>query len=459
MKRESRLIATLGFLLLGACGAEPALADATSELNAVARTGELSAEADPEELDLDEQADAELASVAGEPPAAGTNQALSDGGPLSTGDTWTGMRVGTNFWFLADWGEQAWKKDVDFATTDDPWNPAFIQDLEEANYAVFRFMDFGGTNHSKIKDWSERTQQGSPDNKNGGDVHGRGIAYEWMFDLCNRLQKDCWITVPHKAIESYEENPESNYFTELAKLAHENLDPGLDLYIEYSNETWNYGFEQAHYCKERGEAMKLDDDPYSNQWKFHVYASSRLNDAFAREYGGEVGRVKWVLPGQLSQAYGTEKSVEALKDPKLNLNMRMPTYYSVSNYVGSDDKLDGAGPNVASEFRAALQQTLQWADEALAKIEGTGMKLIAYEGGQHLLNNADVLSRNPLIYDLYQEWADAVSEKYVLTMHYGNSGSYSADGAWGAKESTGAPLEDSPKARALRDWIAAHPTE
>jgi hypothetical protein len=150
--------------------------------------------------------------------------------------------------------------------------------------------------------------------------------------------------------------------------------------------------------------------------------------------------------------------VEALRDPKINLGERMPAYYSISNYVGSHD-LDGSSPTVVQDFRKALQETLDNADRTLAQIEGTGMKLIAYEGGQHVTKNADVLSRNPVIYQLYQEWLDAVSSRYVLTMHYGNSGTYKSDGAWGAKEKTGQSLDTSPKARALVDWIAENPTE
>jgi hypothetical protein len=373
----------------------------------------------------------------------------------SPAQTWKGMRVGSNFWFLgAGWAEDAWKANVDFATTDDPWNPAFIGDLTEADYAVFRFMDFGGTNNSPIRNWSERTQKTSADNEKGGDVGGHGIAFEWMFDLCNKLQKDCWINVPHLAVETYEQNPDENYFIELAKLAKATLDPNLTLYIEWSNETWNGGFQQALYAQQRGTQMGFASDAYGASFKFHVYASSRMYDAFVKVFGNEISRVKWVVAGQLGSNYGTQLQLDALKDPNINLGGRTPDYYASSNYVGIG--LDGASPQIDQQWHAALAETITQATGQAQLIADTGMKLVAYEGGQHLLTNADVFARNPAAYNLYTDWLDEISKLFVLTMHYTNSGMWASGGAWGAKEHTGAPLSEAPKARALVDWIHAH---
>ncbi len=370
---------------------------------------------------------------------------------------WQGMRVGTNFWFLsAGWAEEAWASNVNFATTQNPWNPAFIRDLEEADYSVYRFMDFGGTNNSVIRNWSDRTQQTAAGNASGGDVNGRGIAFEWMFDLCNRMQKDCWITVPHLAIESYEANEDDNFFTELAKLAKEKLDPARTLYLEYSNETWNPGFGQSTYAQSRGRQMNLASDGYSASFKFHVYASSRLYDAFVKVFGDQIERVRWVVAGQLGSDWGTEKQLEALADRELNLGSRTPHYYTISNYVGADG-LNGNAANMADQFREALAEMVRQATSQKNLIAASGMKLISYEGGQHLLQGADAFSRNPVTYDLYKEWLDASAKIFAMTVHYANSGSWSSGGAWGAKSKTGAALAQNPKARALVDWVKANP--
>jgi hypothetical protein len=385
---------------------------------------------------------------------AGTSAGSPAAAPAAS---WQGMRVGTNFWFLSSWAEDAWAANVNFASTTNPWSSTFLSDLAAAHYGVLRFMDWGGTNNSSIRNWSERTQQTAAGNQSGGDVGGRGIAYEWMFDLCNRMHADCWINVPHLGIESYEQNPADNYFTSLAKLAKEKLDPGLALYVEYSNETWNGGFQQAAYCQNRGMGLHLAGDAYGASFKFHVYASSRMYDAFQQVYGSEAARLRWVVAGQLSSDYGTQQQVAALNDASINPGQRMPHFYAISNYVGSDGAIDGAAGDAVDKFKSGIQQTLGWATQQKSTVAATGMTLVAYEGGQHITNHAAAFSRDPAAYDLYREWLDAMSSLYALTVHYGFSGTYNDTNAWGSKEHAGQPLAETPKARALRDWISAHP--
>ena len=77
----------------------------------------------------------------------------------------------------------------------------------------------------------------------------RPMAYEWMIDLCNRTQRDMWVCVPHFADEEY--------MYQLASLIREQLDPALKCYVEWSNETWNGMFKQAHYCNEQAKKLEL----------------------------------------------------------------------------------------------------------------------------------------------------------------------------------------------------------
>ena len=52
-----------------------------------------------------------------------------------------------------------------------------------------------------------------------------------MIELCNETQKDMWINIPALATPAFVQS--------LAQLIDADLDPNLNVYIEYSNETWN----------------------------------------------------------------------------------------------------------------------------------------------------------------------------------------------------------------------------
>ena len=61
-----------------------------------------------------------------------------------------------------------------------------------------------------------------------------GVSYEDCIELANEAHKDMWINIPALAT--------TDYVQQLAQLIHTKLDPGLKVYVEYSNETWNWAF-------------------------------------------------------------------------------------------------------------------------------------------------------------------------------------------------------------------------
>jgi len=81
---------------------------------------------------------------------------------------------------------------------------------------------------------------------------------------------------------------------------------------------------------------------------------------------------------------------------------------------------------------------------------------VAYEGGQHVLQNADSVNRDPAIYDYYATYLEGIDDYLGVFAHYAHAGSYSSGGAWGAKEAIGLDMSETHKYRALFDYAAGH---
>lgn len=97
---------------------------------------------------------------------------------------------------------------------------------------VIRYMDLLHTNDNPVVHWSERNKP--------TDAHytnGKGIPWEYAIDLANDLGKDMWINIPAMA--------DDDYVNQLAALFKARLKPGVNIYVEYSNEVWNAIFSQT----------------------------------------------------------------------------------------------------------------------------------------------------------------------------------------------------------------------
>ena len=124
-------------------------------------------------------------------------------------------------------------------------------------------------------------QGGLPQNQTNGN-QAWGDAWEYMIMLSNQTNTDMWINIPATAND--------DYVTQLAMLIlngnqyTSGLNPGLHVYLEYSNEVWNFGFQQATYNQIQAQSDGLTNDEQYMQRTIqiaqlfqNVFGASSLN--------------------------------------------------------------------------------------------------------------------------------------------------------------------------------------
>lgn len=87
-------------------------------------------------------------------------------------------------------------------------------------------MDWMQTVGSNVSNWSDR-------NTSMYQTAAAGVDYANIVALSNYTEADAWINIPVKATDDYVRN--------LARYLKANLNPTLNVHVEYSNELWNGG--------------------------------------------------------------------------------------------------------------------------------------------------------------------------------------------------------------------------
>lgn len=140
------------------------------------------------------------------------------------------------------------------------FNPAWLDLVSEVR--VLRFMDWMRTNDSQQSQWDDRPQAG--DYSWGTSA---GVPLEVMVELANQTGTDPWFTLPHLA--------SNDYIRQFATYVRDNLDPDLKAHFEYSNEVWNWQFQQAQWADQQGKAQW----PASSTAWVQFYAGQSVNMA------------------------------------------------------------------------------------------------------------------------------------------------------------------------------------
>lgn len=222
------------------------------------------------------------------------------------------------------------------------FNPDWLARIEGVK--VLRFMDWMATNDSTLARAEDRPRVADY------TWARNGVPAEVMVALANRLRAEPWLTLPHMAGD--------DLVRTYAGVVRDGLDPGLRVWVEYSNEVWNWQFQQAHWADERARARWGAQDAWL---QFYGARAAEVMGLFAEEMGG-TGRMVRVMSTQTGWK-GLEEQM--LTAPLLVAEGLPPPFesfdaYAVTGYfsggLGAEDKLPAVRGWIAESANAAAEQ-------------------------------------------------------------------------------------------------------
>ena len=257
----------------------------------------------------------------------------------------------------------------------------FLRAIEP--FGCLRFMDYLKTNDSKIVTWSQRVKP------TDAQFTVRGGPYEYAIELGNRAGKDVWLNVPAAA--------DDEFVRQLATLVKNKLAPGVNCYVEWSNELWNTIFSQhqlnldaAREETARGDrTLNLggrDANPRHWAWRRTARRTVEIARIFRDVCGPDDRRVRVVLAGQHANPQILEtglRYIEANHGPPREFLYGV----AIAPYFGNDDKAALKRPDLSVDDVTAMLRA-QANESADARAEAShdlarryGLKSLAYEGG------------------------------------------------------------------------------
>jgi hypothetical protein len=346
-----------------------------------------------------------------------------------------------------------------------PFHPLFLKRL--AQFKALRFMDWGATNNSEVREWRDRSTPKSPT-----QASEKGVALEYMIQLANTLKIDPWFTIPAQASD--------DYVRQFAILVRDRLDPSLKAHVEYSNEVWNTIFSQSKYAIEQGRRRNLDENDYTTLLRYYSERSVEIFQIVDWVFGAQrPKRIVRILAGQAENPW-TAEQIMGWKDA-----YRHADAYAIAPYFdGIDQDKNGESdlndPNnanttlkltpeqVVEKLQASIKTDVRTMfDKNYQVAKQFGLPLFAYEGGPHLTTHQfpndkeprltqlfAAANRHPRMRTVYREylteWQRSGGQLFNQFVDVANNSKW---GFWGAMEYQNQDIQAAPKYQGLLDFI------
>ena len=331
------------------------------------------------------------------------------------------------------------------------FNPAYLHFMRD--FKTIRFMNMSGITRNPISSWSQRPnlQEATWAGREGR----RGVPVEIMVKLANRLGANAWFNMPHRA--------DDNYVRQYANYVKTHLHPNLKAYIEYTNEAWNEVFSQAKYVKSKGVQLHLDPDPKVAGYKYYAKRSREIFQIWEQVFGG-TNRLQRVLAGWSGNPSITPILLKSSDIYKFTDVFAIAPYF----YASQKEMLQCHNTNDVFKLlsdegqRYSIKKTIDQIKKHAELIKPYHVKLVAYEGGQHLVyykakslkNHPNPVliaaNRDPRMERAYEQLLRGFrAAGGQLFMAFSSPRANAHWGFWGVKEYIGQANAETPKYRAL----------
>ncbi|MDV2998756.1 MAG: hypothetical protein N5P05_000362 [Chroococcopsis gigantea SAG 12.99] len=298
------------------------------------------------------------------------------------------------------------------------FNPSFLDQIKKLE--TVRFMDWGRTNGSPLVNWSDR-----PTLAQAQWTTSKGVPIEVMVALANQASVNPWFNIPHMATDDYVRN--------FAQYVKNNLTPGKKVYLEYTNEAWNWMFPQTTWIETQARAQS----PKLNYIQWYALRSAQVINIWRDVFGPQSNQIVGVLGGQSGYANIASMAINYLKRtnnlstinavaiaPYFGRYIGSPRYESqVQNLTLDDIFTEITQGGVIKDTQGnpvmpggALRRAYVGIKDHAALTQRNNLQLIASEGGQNMtgfggveknktiLNLFKAANRDPRMGQIYQQY-------------------------------------------------------
>ena len=324
-----------------------------------------------------------------------------------------------------------------------------------SNVSAFRFMDWMATNDSTVRTWAQRPlREQFARMKNG-------VTLEHMIELANTQKAAPWFCMPHLA--------DDHYVRKFALQVKHELDPSLPVYVEYSNEVWNSQFEQARYAARKGQELELSSDAFEAQLRYASQRTTEVLRIWEEVFGDQRARVLGVYASQAVNPWTSSVVLEWNEAFQHADVLAIAPYFGGS--LGAPERArEVAGWSLDQLFESLRHEVAvdnkRMIVDQVAVARKHKVRLVAYEGGQHLVGHGgaennqrleklfQAANRDPRMKGLYlahlRNWSAAGGDLYVA---FNSMETWTKWGSWGLLEKEGQSPAETPKWQALQEAL------